>query len=102
MVDSPDVAVYTGEFANSNTHQGAFAADGTWQTRPDGWLIAKMGLGTYTITHNLNTISYGVNLAVPSGTTQIPIMDANTIEIQCYDGNGNPADSEVAFSVSVY
>lgn len=64
-------------------------ADGTFEVGPMDWDVAKTGLGTYVITHNLGDLVY-IALPVPlSGAdyklnTSITDRTANTVTVSIF------------------
>lgn len=73
------------------------AADGTFNSGPQGWDAQKTGTGTYRVTHNLTTLAYAaiptplnadfkINASVQSET-------ANDLTVTTFN-NGTAADAQ--------
>lgn len=89
------VAHYAGRVTSAGASTALF---------PSGWSVVKNSSGDYTVTHNLNDSTYGLqltlNVAGSAGIIYSVTNDANTFRVLCRSLAGALTDYGFAFILS--
>lgn len=64
---------------------GSVSASGAGYILPVGWSSSNLGLGTYRVTHNLNTTNYFVNITILKVVSSNPCVAIYNVGVNSFD-----------------
>lgn len=99
-----DLFVFKGQIQPVQFYAEANGFAGTFLSAPSGWSIVRNGVGDYTITHNLNTVTYYAFFTSEGFTAIFQMFPSSSTDftVTAVDDTGAPVDTFFMINVAAF